>query len=176
MALTSQEIVSATQTINTTKPKCLTDEPMPKRMKISSSSITIARTENGVNDATFSSVVDANAHDERHQSVQRDQNQQHNDSSSINNSSNSSIDDSTNNSSNSSINSIINDRSDCVNDISLNAPKRGEIVDRRAPRCAGPYILGPKLSYSPIDSISMHLARHEETHEYVQLKVSYLFL
>lgn len=157
MALTSQEIASATQTINATKPKCSADEPTPKRMKISSSPITIARTENGANDATFSSVADASAHDERHESMRCDQSErQHTDRSSGGSASSG------------------DDRGDCTSGTS-SAPKRGQIVDRRAQRRAGPYVLGPKLNYSPIDSISMHLARHEQTHEYVQLKVRQVF-
>lgn len=51
------------------------------------------------------------------------------------------------------------------------APKRGEIVNRRVSRRAGPYILGPKLAYNPIDSISAYIAWHEDTYEFVQLKV-----
>lgn len=161
MALTSQEIASATQTINATKPKCSADEPTPKRMKISSSPITIARTENGANDATFSSVADASAHNERHETVQCDQSEQrpHTDRSSGGSGSASNGDD---------------DSGESTSGTS-SAPKRGQIVDRRAQRRAGPYVLGPKLNYSPIDSISMHLARHEETHEYVQLKVRQVF-
>lgn len=62
---------------------------------------------------------------------------------------------------------------ECVNGLG-DLPKSGEVVDRHIPRRVGPYMLGPKLNYSPIDSITMHLARHEETQEYVQLKVSAL--
>lgn len=46
------------------------------------------------------------------------------------------------------------------------------LVDRRQFRRVGPYILGPKIGCSPVDSIVQYLAKKEGTNEFVQLKVS----
>lgn len=45
------------------------------------------------------------------------------------------------------------------------------LVDRRQFRRVGPYILGPKIGCSPVDSIVQYLAKREGTNEFVQLKV-----
>lgn len=45
------------------------------------------------------------------------------------------------------------------------------LVDRRQFRRVGPYILGPKIGCSPVDSIVQYLAKKEGTNEFVQLKV-----
>lgn len=50
-------------------------------------------------------------------------------------------------------------------------PLYGTPVDRRKFRRAGPYIIGPKLGYSPVDSIVQYLAKKENTDEFVQLKI-----
>lgn len=47
----------------------------------------------------------------------------------------------------------------------------GKSVDRREFRRAGPYILGPKIGHSPVESIVQYLAKKEGTDEFVQLKV-----
>lgn len=44
-------------------------------------------------------------------------------------------------------------------------------VDRRQFRRAGPYILGPKIGHSPVESIVQYLAKKDGTDEFVQLKV-----
>lgn len=48
------------------------------------------------------------------------------------------------------------------------------LVDRRQFRRVGPYILGPKIGCSPVDSIVQYLAKKEGTNDFVQLKVSNL--
>lgn len=50
-------------------------------------------------------------------------------------------------------------------------PLHGTPVNRRLIRRAGPYIIGPKLGYSPVDSIVQYLAKKENTDEFVQLKI-----
>lgn len=50
-------------------------------------------------------------------------------------------------------------------------PLNGTPVDRRQFRRAGPYIIGPKLGCSPVDSIVQYLAKKENTNEFVQLKI-----
>lgn len=52
-----------------------------------------------------------------------------------------------------------------------NVPLYGTPVDRRQFRRAGPYLIGPKLGYSPVDSIVQYLAKKENTDEFVQLKI-----
>lgn len=141
MALTSQEMSSATETINTTQPKCSTDEPSAKRAKTTAEPPTISH--NDEISQTFSHVESADAHD---QHTPCDNNGGRTEQS-------------------------VGD--ECVNGLT-DLPKNGEVVNRHIPRRIGPYVLGPKLNYSPIDSIAMHLARHVETDEYVQLKVSEL--
>lgn len=55
-------------------------------------------------------------------------------------------------------------------------PRYGQIVDRREFRRAGPYIIGLKLGHSPVDSIVQYLAKKENTNEFVQLKVGFIFI
>lgn len=63
--------------------------------------------------------------------------------------------------------------------VAIRAPRRSVIdltiantlVDRRQFRRVGPYILGPKIGCSPVDSIVQYLAKKEGTNEFVQLKV-----
>lgn len=51
------------------------------------------------------------------------------------------------------------------------SPVFGTPVDRREFRRAGPYILGPKIGHSPVESIVQYLAKKDGTDEFVQLKV-----
>lgn len=44
-------------------------------------------------------------------------------------------------------------------------------VDRKQFRRVGPYILGPKIGFSPVDSISQYLAKKQGTDKFVLLKV-----
>lgn len=53
------------------------------------------------------------------------------------------------------------------------SPAYGTPVDRREFRRAGPYILGPKIGHSPVESIVQYLAKKDGTDEFVQLKVRY---
>lgn len=61
------------------------------------------------------------------------------------------------------------DNHDPISETSL--PLHGTAVNRRLIRRAGPYIIGPKLGYSPVDSIVQYLAKKENTDEFVQLKI-----
>lgn len=54
----------------------------------------------------------------------------------------------------------------------LDAAMANTLVDRREFRRVGPYILGPKIGCSPVDSIVQYLAKREGSNEFVQLKVS----
>lgn len=58
----------------------------------------------------------------------------------------------------------------------IQSPSPGTIVNRREFRRVGPYILGPKLGHSAVESISQYLAKKENSDEFVQLKVKVLFL
>lgn len=53
----------------------------------------------------------------------------------------------------------------------IQSPQAGSIVNRREFRRVGPYILGPKLGHSAVESISQYLAKKENSDEFVQLKV-----
>lgn len=141
MALTSQEMSSASETINTTKPKYSSDdEPSAKRAKTTASPTPISVTDEisepfSPTDELTNAQNQSKACDDSNGEPTEQSN-----------------------------------GDECLNGIT-DLPKSGEVVNRHLPRRIGPYVLGPKLNYSPIDSITMHLARHEETHEYVQLKV-----
>lgn len=53
----------------------------------------------------------------------------------------------------------------------IQSPSAGTIVNRREFRRVGPYILGPKLGHSAVESISQYLAKKENSDEFVQVKV-----
>ncbi|KAJ6645938.1 Serine/threonine-protein kinase 40 [Pseudolycoriella hygida] len=53
----------------------------------------------------------------------------------------------------------------------INSIPAGTIVNRREFRYAGPYILGPKLGFSAVESISQYLAKKKNTDEFVQIKI-----
>ncbi len=56
----------------------------------------------------------------------------------------------------------------------IQSPTSGSIVNRREFRRVGPYILGPKLGHSAVESISQYLAKKENTNQFVQVKVTIL--
>lgn len=58
----------------------------------------------------------------------------------------------------------------------IQSPSAGTIVNRREFRHVGPYILGPKLGHSAVESISQYLAKKENSDEFVQIKVNVDFL
>lgn len=53
----------------------------------------------------------------------------------------------------------------------IQSPSEGTPVNRREFRRVGPYILGPKLGHSAVESISQYLAKKENSEDFVQLKV-----
>lgn len=54
----------------------------------------------------------------------------------------------------------------------IQSPSAGTVVNRREFRHVGPYILGPKLGHSAVESISQYLAKKENSDEFVQIKVN----
>lgn len=56
-------------------------------------------------------------------------------------------------------------------DKKLNIPERGTKVSTRTVRRAGPYLLGPTLGNSPVDSIVQCLARKEGTDNFYTIKI-----
>lgn len=55
----------------------------------------------------------------------------------------------------------------------IESPAAGTIVNRREFRRVGPYILGPKLGHSAVESISQYLAKKQNTDDFVQIKVEF---